>query len=342
MPVLYRTHRPKSFKEVIGQDHIVSALEGAIKNKKISHAYLFSGPRGTGKTSIARIVAREIGTKDEDIYEFDAASNRGIDDIREIREHVNVRPFSSPYKVYIVDEVHMLTKEAFNALLKTLEEPPTHAVFILATTELHKVPDTIVSRCQTFYFKKPSRDILAKMITSVAKKEGKTLEKGVADIIALLGDGSFRDTLGILEKVISMSADDIISLEEISSIVGAPKSALVNSFIDKLVSKDADGALSVIAEVEQSGMSISVFATLVLEKSRFVMLAQNSPASRKGIEDKLSPDDWQFVSSQLSASVLAKMTPEILGLLLVAVESMPRAHIESLPLELAVVEACAR
>ncbi|MAZ40838.1 hypothetical protein CL654_01870 [bacterium] len=159
---LYRKYRPQSLNDVLGQDHIVEALKHSLKNKSISHAYLFSGPRGTGKTSIARILARELKTSPEDLYEIDGASNRGIDEIRSLKEGVATLPFASPYKVYVIDEVHMLTKEAFNALLKTLEEPPSYVVFILATTELHKVPDTIVSRCQSFIFKKPTEKILKK------------------------------------------------------------------------------------------------------------------------------------------------------------------------------------
>ncbi len=148
--VLYRKYRPSNFGEVMGQDHIVSVIEKSIKNKKIAHAYLFSGSRGIGKTSIARILAKDLGTHSDDIYEIDAASNRGIDDIRAIRDAVNTLPFHSTYKVYIVDEVHMLTKEAFNALLKTLEEPPAYVIFMLATTELEKIPETIISRLVHF------------------------------------------------------------------------------------------------------------------------------------------------------------------------------------------------
>ncbi len=150
--VLYRKYRPQTFKDVIGQEHVVKVLEGAVKLGNISHAYIFSGSRGTGKTSVARILAREIGTSGNDLYEMDAASNRGIDDVREIRESVNTLPFESKYKIYIIDEVHMLTREAWNAFLKTLEEPPSHVIFIMATTELEKVPETVVSRCQTFAF----------------------------------------------------------------------------------------------------------------------------------------------------------------------------------------------
>src|SRR3989344_6343971 len=148
--VLYRKYRPQKFADVIGQEHIVKVLEGAVALGNISHAYLFSGTRGTGKTSMARILSRAIGTSANDLVEMDAASNRGIDDIRDIRESVNTLPFESKYKVYIIDEVHMLTRDAWNAFLKTLEEPPAHVVFIMATTEIEKVPETVVSRCQTF------------------------------------------------------------------------------------------------------------------------------------------------------------------------------------------------
>ncbi len=156
---LYRAYRPQTFAEVRGQEHITSVLEAAIKNSKIAHAYLFAGSRGTGKTSMARILAHTLGTAEEDIYEVDAASNRQVDDARHLREGVSTLPFNSTYKFYILDEVHMFTKDAWNTLLKTLEEPPVHAIFVLATTELDKVPETIISRCQVFRFKKPTHDV---------------------------------------------------------------------------------------------------------------------------------------------------------------------------------------
>ena len=204
----YRKYRPKSFKEVLGQESIVNALSGSIDRDSISHAYLFIGPRGTGKTSIARIFAREIGTSEKDIYELDAASNTGVDDIREITDGARTLPFESKRKVYIIDEVHMLSKGAFNAFLKTLEEPPAHSMFILATTEAHKVPDTVASRCQSFTFKKPSNEILKKAIERVAKGEEMIIDKSSADLLALLGDGSFRDTIGLFEQVSNISKDN--------------------------------------------------------------------------------------------------------------------------------------
>ncbi|OGD68871.1 DNA polymerase III, subunit gamma and tau, partial [Candidatus Campbellbacteria bacterium RIFCSPHIGHO2_12_FULL_35_10] len=286
--VLYRKYRPSNFKEVLGQDHIVKTLGGAINLGNISHAYLFAGTRGTGKTSIARIFANEIKTTENDLYEIDAASNRGIDDIRELRDSVNVLPFESPYKVYIIDEVHMLTKEAFNALLKTLEEPPKHVIFILATTEIEKLPDTIVSRCQTFQFKKPSQKVLKDLVMDVAKKEGFKLEPASADLIAVLGDGSFRDTHGILQKVISSSADKNISTEEVEMVTGAPKGKLVNNFISAIAEKDLEKGLKAIDTAVESNIDMKVFLKLILRKLRAILLVRFSKDMTKEIETEFS------------------------------------------------------
>jgi len=337
MAVLYRTYRPQKWTEVMGQDHIVEALNDAISNKRLAHAYLFSGSRGTGKTTVARILAQELKTSVDDTYEIDAASNRGIDDIRQLREHISVLPFSSPYKVYIVDEVHMLSKDAWNALLKTLEEPPKHVIFILATTELDKVPETIVSRCQTFSFRKPSREIVRKQILSVAKKEGFELDHGASDLIALLGDGSFRDALGTLEKVISSSGDKKITREEVENITGAPRAGLVNMFIESVIDKNEDSALNAIFEAEKTGVSMTTFGTLILEKMRFILLVQHSKSSEATVKERVSPDDWEFIASQSAKKLL---TPNMLVVLLEGVEGVGRARIEQLPLELAVVKIC--
>src|SRR5262245_37823538 len=216
--VLYRAYRPQGFKEVRGQSQVTGVLEKAILNKKIAHAYLFAGSRGTRKTSVARILARELGVSDKDLFEMDAASNRGIDDIRELREGVYAMPFESPYKFYIIDEAHMLTKEAWNAFLKTLEEPPEHAIFVLATTDRDKVPETIQSRCEVYSFKQPTREILAQIVSDVAKKEGYTLERSAAELVALLAEGSFRDALSILQKVLAVSADKNIDVDEVEKV----------------------------------------------------------------------------------------------------------------------------
>src|ERR1019366_5316500 len=195
----------------------------------------------------------------------------------------------------------MLSKDAWNALLKTLEEPPAHVIFILATTELNKVPDTIISRCQTFTFRTPTRDILGKQIISVAKKEGYELDPGAADLLALLGDGSFRDALGMLEKVIGASSDKggssakKISRDTAEAITGAPRAELVNTFVSSLIAKNANDALKVLGETEKLGISIQIFLTLILEKMRFILLAQHSPDSHTMLKTRVSPDDWTFI-----------------------------------------------
>ncbi|HSX35219.1 MAG TPA: DNA polymerase III subunit gamma/tau, partial [Candidatus Saccharimonadales bacterium] len=205
---LYRAHRPKKLADVVGQEHITTALTRALKNGNISHAYLFTGPRGVGKTTIARILAHEVNglpyddeTTHLDIIEIDAASNRRIDEIRDLRDKVHVAPSMAKYKVYIIDEVHMLTKEAFNALLKTLEEPPAHVVFILATTEAHKLPETIISRTQRFAFKPVDLAKVSAHLRSIATAEKISIDDAALELIAAHGEGSFRDSISLLDQV---------------------------------------------------------------------------------------------------------------------------------------------
>lgn len=334
--VLYRKYRPKSFKEVLGDRHIVTVLEAAIKGRKIVHAYLFSGPRGTGKTSVARIFAAEVGCTEKDLYEIDAASNRGVEDIRQLREAVATLPFESPYKVYIIDEAHMLTKEAFNALLKTLEEPPAHVIFILATTEREKMPETIVSRCQVFTFKKPSREVLKQLIVSVSKNEGVALDAGAADLIALLGDGSFRDTHGILQKVITASADQKITAAEVESVTGAPRHALIREFIRGLSEKDLPKALETVDKALKGNIDLKIFLALVLNDIRTILLMRYAPEVAQTLLADRGEDDQKFfkaIAENKGAFVNSAVLSELLG----AYEGVSRAHISQLPLEIALV-----
>jgi len=334
---LYRKYRPKQFADVIGQDHVVNVLEGSIKTGRISHAYLFAGSRGTGKTSVARIFASEIGASGNDIYEIDAASNRGIDDVRELREGVNVLPFESPYKVYIVDEAHMLTKEAFNALLKTLEEPPKHVIFILATTETEKLPETIVSRCQTFSFKRPNRETLREMALAVAKKEGFKLEAAAAELVAILGDGSFRDTHGILQKVISGSKDKTVSREEVELVTGAPKAEIVRSVVEAVAAKNAEQGLTAIRAAGEGNVDMKVLGKLILERLRLILLVRYAPHLETSIKEEVGEDDWMLVK-ELSGKKGQAINSATLLEFLNAFDYLGRTAVPSLPLELAIIK----
>ncbi|HDH03949.1 MAG TPA: DNA polymerase III subunit gamma/tau, partial [Candidatus Campbellbacteria bacterium] len=272
---LYRKYRPRKFDEVLGQNHITEILKNAVNLGRISHAYLFSGPRGTGKTSVARILAKEAGCSDIDLIEIDAASSRGIDEIRTLREGVRFSPLQGDVKVYIIDEVHMLTKEAFNALLKTLEEPPKHAIFILATTELEKVPDTIISRCQNFSFHKIPENILREAMKVTAQKEGVKIDGETAGLIALFAEGSFRDAQGMLDQILTLgdsNKDKRITEKEAREFLSAPSREMVENIILSIIGKDTEKGLSVIHEVTEQNLNIKTFLKLILRDVRAMLL----------------------------------------------------------------------
>ena len=334
---LYRKYRPENFDEVIGQDHIVKAISGSLEAGKVAHAYLLCGPRGTGKTTIARIIARELGTSVNDIYELDAASNRGIDDVREIRENIRTLPFDSKYKIYILDEVHMFTKDAWNALLKTIEEPPEHVIFILATTELEKIPETIISRCQSFVFKKPNDAILSKVVTNVAKKEGYKLEEGGAELIALLSDGAFRDALGTLQKVISFSKDKVINISEIEEITGSPNTTLVDSFLDALATNNIEKGFSSIEKAVSQNIDMGVYTKMILYKLRFALMLRYVPSTKKSIESTISEHDMEYITKLISTKP-EHISSATLSILLESYQSLKNSVINELPLELALVK----
>jgi DNA polymerase-3 subunit gamma/tau len=286
---LYRKYRPETFGGVLGQSEVVTSLQNSIVNRNIAHAYLFSGGRGSGKTSVARIFSKELGVSSHDIYEIDAASNRGIDQIRDLRSAVETLPLESEHKVYIIDEVHMLTKEAFNALLKTLEEPPKHVIFILATTEKHKVLDTIISRCQLFEFRKGGIDILKKLIMQVAKSEKVKIDDLSVEYIAALGGGSFRDTLSHLQKSISIFGSDIV-FSELEKTLSNSNSDLEMQFISALAEKNNTELSKVYAEILVKGMDIDIFAHNLLEKVRIILLIKNSTEFEKHFANEFSKE----------------------------------------------------
>lgn len=282
---LYRKYRPMSFSDVIGQSEVVETLQKQIKSGSIAHAYLFSGGRGTGKTSIARIFARELGTDDADLYEIDAASNRGINEIRELRDGVSNLPFNSPYKVYIIDEVHMLTKEAFNALLKTLEEPPSHVIFILATTEKHKVLDTILSRCQVYDFRLAIMDSLVELVKQVAKKEKRIMDEGSISYVATLGNGSFRDTLSHLQKVFAI-CEDPIAIENLQKLIKEADHQITRQLLVAISGHNKEKLFETYQKIIDEKYSVITLLDDLLKTTRHILLHRNS------IVYKNNPDNF--------------------------------------------------
>lgn len=295
---LYRKYRPGTFKDVRGQEQVTAVLEAAVSKGAPGHAYLFSGPRGTGKTSMARIFASALNTDPKDIYELDAASHTGVENVRELLEGVSTMPFASKYKVYIIDEVHMLSKGAFNAFLKTLEEPPPFAIFILATTELAKVPQTIQSRCQAFMFKSPSRAELRTMVLDIAKAEETSIAPAGAELIAMMGDGSYRDTLSILQKVLTVSSDAKLSEDEVAAVVGAPKAAAMSALLSALAVKDIEAALSALHSALEAGADAAVLTMLLIERVRAVLLLR---FGGKAMEARVSLQLGADEASELAA-----------------------------------------
>lgn len=332
---LYRAYRPGSFDEVRGQDHVVKVLKSAVKNGKIAHAYLFSGGRGTGKTSVARILAKALGVSNRDVYEMDAASHTGVDDIRELREGAYAMPFESPYKFYIIDEAHMLSRSAWNAFLKTLEEPPEHCIFILATTERDKIPETIQSRCEIYTFKQPTREVLTDVVHDVAKKEGFSLERSASELIALLAEGSFRDALGILQKVLAVSKDKKVNVREVEEVSGAPRAELVRELLAAIAKKDVQGALSAIRMAVDENVDARVLAKLLIHRLRAVLLSRHAPDLAEKFYEELAEADVAL------GKVLSKepgISSDTLRRLLEAHAQMSYAALAHLPLELAVID----
>ncbi len=299
---LYRKYRPQTFDELVGQEAVVDTLKNAIDKGAVSHAYMFVGSRGVGKTSAARIFARTLGIDDKDIYELDAASNRKIENFRDLNDSVYTLPFSSPKKIYIIDEVHMLTKEAFNAFLKTLEEPPEHVIFILATTDPEKVPDTVKSRCQIITFNKASFPAIKKAIVKIAEQEGFKIDDNAITLISFLSEGSFRDALGILQRALMVSNGEISSLEveKTGNVPSLSKAVELARYVSE---KDFSSAMSLIFYLEKSGTSFKFFTQLFLDVLRDILLLRVNPKHRENVQEKYS-DDFEKILKESAKEAL--------------------------------------
>jgi DNA polymerase-3 subunit gamma/tau len=351
--VLYLKWRPGNWDEVIGQDHIITTLKNAVRQERVSHAQLFSGPRGTGKTSTARILAKAVNcladdsaarpcnecancqsvNKGEflDLIEIDAASNTSVDDVRELREKINFTPNVGSYKVYVIDEVHMLSTSAFNALLKTLEEPPPHAMFILATTESHKIPITVISRCQRHDFRRISVPEIVELLEDMAEKEKINVKIDVLGLIARQATGSMRDAISILDQL--ANADDEVTAELAHQILGTSPDQAVLNFVDAILSGDPAVGLNILHESSERGNDPGQFARQVVAYFRNVLLMQMENADQIDV-----PEEILDVIIRHSNEINTRQLLDFIRIFNIAINDKGASWQPTLPLEMAFLE----
>jgi DNA polymerase-3 subunit gamma/tau len=352
--VLYLKWRPGNWSEVIGQDHIITTLKNAIRQDRVSHAQLFSGPRGTGKTSTARILAKAVNCLSEDLVnrpcnecahclsvargefldliEIDAASNTSVDDVRDLREKINFSPNQGRYKVYIIDEIHMLSKPAFNALLKTLEEPPPHAMFILATTEVHKIPITVISRCQRHDFRRISVPEIVKHLQSMAGSESIDVDQDVLGLIARQATGSLRDAISILDQL--SSAEQKITPDLAHQVLGTSPDQAILNFVDAILEADAAGGLNTLHESAERGNDPAQFNRQIIAYFRNVLLMLMENPDRIDV-----PSDVFSVIEKHSRAIDIKDLLDLIRIFNAAINDRGGSWQPTLPLEMAFLEA---
>ncbi|MFH1462326.1 MAG: DNA polymerase III subunit gamma/tau [bacterium] len=364
--VLYRKYRPKRFSEVVGQEHIVQTLTNAVLSNIISHAYLFAGPRGSGKTTLARLMAKTLNCQNRksgesepcnkcsscleimenrslDLIEIDAASHRGIDEMRELREGIKFAPAKSKYKVFIIDESHQLTKEAANALLKTLEEPPSHAILILATTEIHKMIPTIISRCQRFDFRKLTLPEIVKRLEILSQQEKVKVERPALELIALNSGGALRDAESLLGQVLSFGGDlkgkQGIGAEEIKSLLGLVEINLISQFADFLCQKKGGEAIYFLNDIIEKGTDVQEFSRALINYLRQALILKIGGIEvANPIITGLTKEELENLQKQANLFQEAELR-QTLNLFLEAENKMKYSSIPQLPLELAVIES---
>lgn len=382
--VLYRKYRPKTFSEVVGQDHVIRTITNALATNRVAHAYLFTGARGTGKTTVARLLSKAVNcecasppshsrvlschsrendgnpeNKNDilrfepcnkcsackeinsgqsfDLIEIDAASNRGIDEMRKLRDGIKFTPARLRKKVFIIDEVHMLTPPAFNALLKTLEEPPTYALFILATTELHKVPQTIISRCQKFDFRKLPLDKIADRLSLISKKEKVKIEKTALNLIAINADGCVRDAESLLGQIMAVQ-DKEITLQEVQDILGVTNITAVQDFIGLLADKQHAQAINHINNIMNNGYDLSQFSKSLISYLRKMMILKVDNNLAKLVAPELTDQQLNGIISQGSKFHNNELV-RLIHLFIDADNDIKTSDLPQLPLELVVVES---
>jgi len=354
--VLYRKYRPQRFSDVVGQDHIVEVLKNALRLERVSHSYIFSGTRGTGKTTLARLLAKAFNCEKRgkdgepcnacdtcrefsagkafDLVEIDAASNRGIDDIRELREAVRFTPMRARRKVYIIDEVHMLTREAFNALLKTLEEPPAHAMFIMATTELDRVPDTILSRSQSFEFRRISEGVIREELMRVAKAEKYKIDSEGITMLAFLADGSMRDGETMLGQVMDAYIEGA-DKDALTNLFGLPKIGQIHELIDAALRREPVRVIDALGQIRKDGIDPKLLSRMLVHEARELFVSAYNPKDLERLQKELSESHAAFFTSH---HTLPKKDIEQLLVKLLDAHNMGfRGAFPDLPLELALL-----